>query len=215
MGRSNKIQEEQMMRGRVFLQNSRDPEILIAFEEVGITAAVLDQGDALLNIAELAFHNQQTQYGNQFAAKDERDNKQKTANRTYMGYVSIARSRFKTDRSVQKKLGLQGARKKDIPGWVAQTRQFYLTALSDEAIKTALISEGISEVKLQAGKQMVDEVETAFLQQQSNRGNAQQSTLDRNQSIAQLEEYLSNKRTRARIALADKPQLLEKLGIVV
>ena len=215
MGRSNKIQEEQMMRGRVFLQNSRDPEILIAFEEVGITAEVLDQGDALLNVAELAFHNQQTQYGNQFAAKDERDNKWKTANRTYMGNVSVARSRFKTDRSVQKKLGLQGARKKDIPGWVAQTRQFYLTALSDEAIKAALINEGISEVKLQAGKQMVDEVETAFLQQQSNRGNAQQATVNRNKSVAQLEEYLSNKRTRARIALADKPQLLEKLGIVV
>ncbi|MCB0263698.1 MAG: hypothetical protein KDH95_17475 [Calditrichaeota bacterium] len=215
MGRSNKGQEEQIMKARVFLQNARDPEILISFEEVGITAAVLDEGDTLLNVAEQAYLNQQTQYGNQFAAKDARDSKWEKTHRIYLGQVEVARLHFEADRSMQKKLGLQGARKKDIPGWIAQTRQFYLTALGDEAIQTALASEGISKEKLEAGKQMVSEVEAAFLQQQDNRGDAQQSTHHRNQTVRQLEKFMINKRTRAQIALSDKPQLLEKLGIVV
>ncbi len=58
-------------------------------------------------------------------------------------------------------------------------------------------------------------VEAANSVQDHRRGKAQDATQDRNLVLAELNSWLVEFRTVARIALQEDPQYLEKLGILV
>ena len=73
---------------------------------------------------------------------------------------------------------------------------------------------GITQEKLEAGKSLVEQTETAKASQEKEKGEAQQATLDRDNAVDALDEWMGDFIAIARIALEEKPQLLEKLGIV-
>jgi hypothetical protein len=60
----------------------------------------------------------------------------------------------------------------------------------------------------------VNEVENLHSKQLSEKGEAQQSTIERDKAFDELCKWYSSFRAIARIALYEKPQLLEALGIV-
>ncbi len=97
---------------------------------------------------------------------------------------------------------------------MAQSNQFYINAIADADILAKLNNFGITQAKLEQGKQLVQEVEAANAAQKKEMGEAQQATLDRDNAIDVLNSWLSDFVAIARIALEDRPQLLEKMGIV-
>ncbi len=72
----------------------------------------------------------------------------------------------------------------------------------------------ITEEKLLAGKQLIEETVSLNAAQEKEKGEAQQATVERDEALDALEFWLSDFFAIARIALEEKPQLLEKLGIV-
>ena len=131
-----------------------------------------------------------------------------------MRHVKVSRIAFQNDRAAYQKMDLGGKRKVSLSGWLAQAKQFYINALADSEVLTKLAGFGITQAKLEAGKQLVDETEAANAAQKREKGDAQQATQDRDEAIDKLEDRLSDFIAIARIALEDKPQLLEKMGIV-
>jgi hypothetical protein len=73
---------------------------------------------------------------------------------------------------------------------------------------------GYTLEKLNSEFQDVSEVERLHSKQLSEMGTAQQSTVERDEAFDSLCKWYSKFRAIARIALYDKPQLLEALGIV-
>ncbi|MDR2410982.1 MAG: hypothetical protein LBE13_23130, partial [Bacteroidales bacterium] len=73
---------------------------------------------------------------------------------------------------------------------------------------------GYSYEKITKEFQDVTRVEELHSKQLSEKGIAQQTTLERDQAFDELCKWHSKYRAIARIALYDKPQLLEALGIV-
>lgn len=89
-------------------------------------------------------------------------------------------------------------------------------ALANNATALALLTPvGITAEVLQQRKDELDALEQLYNQRNIEEGEAQQATRDRDAKMDELKEYCRDLREMARIALDDRPQLLEKLGILV
>jgi hypothetical protein len=73
---------------------------------------------------------------------------------------------------------------------------------------------GVTSEQLKEEWQQVQQVEDAHSLQLKGKSEAQQATLDRDKAFDDLCNWYSDFRAIARIALYDKPQLLEALGII-
>ncbi len=215
MANPTKTKEERLLEISLRIDNSlSNAEILGLVSEYGYTETKLNEGKALYEATNTLFIKQKTEYAEQYAATIAVDEKWKTAHAAYMKQVKVARVALQKDTGAYLKLGLVGARKEAIAGWLLQTSQFYTNALADSGILTKLAEYGITQTKLEEAKALVDEVEAANVEQQKEIGEAQQATLDRNTKYGELTEWDSKYVAIARIALEERPQLLEELGIL-
>jgi len=207
--------QDYLLSANVALENAvTDPEILGLLTEYGYNEAKINAGKVLYNSANEKFQLQKTEYGDQFAASQELQTKWDVANAGYMKHVKVGRIALKDNYAAFLKLGLEGSRKRTLSGWLVQARQFYSNALSDTTIQNELAAFGITVEKLQQSQQLVDEVESANSAHKKEKGEAQQATLDRDKVMDFLEDWMSDFIAIARIALEERPQLLEKMGVV-
>ncbi len=131
-----------------------------------------------------------------------------------MRFVKVARIAFRNDHSLYQKLDLGGMRKISLAGWLAQGKQFYLNALGDAKVLEKMAEYGMTREKIEAGKALLDQTEAANAAQEKEKGEAQQATQERDKAVDELEDWLADFLAIARIALEDKPQLMENLGVV-
>ncbi|MCD4820269.1 MAG: hypothetical protein K8S23_16425 [Candidatus Cloacimonetes bacterium] len=207
--------QDRLLAANIALENAlTDTEILGLLSEFGYDETKINAGKELYNSADEKFQQQKTEYGEQYAATGVLQTKWDTSNSFYIKHVKVARIALKNDYGDYLKLGLGGSRKRTLSGWLVQSRQFYINALGDAGIKTKLAEFGITEAKLQEGRNLTDEVEAANTTHKKEKGEAQQATLDRDKALDIMEDWLSDFIAISRIALEDKPQLLEKMGIV-
>ena len=215
MSKPKKSLADRLLAAQVAISNAMtDEEIKSLIAAFGYDETRMNTGKGLLDAANQLQQVQQKEYGDQFQATDALNGLWAQADADYMRYVKIARIALKDDHAAFQKLALSGIRKKSLSGWMAQAKQFYLNALADMAVITKLSGYGVTQEKLQAGMELLAHTETANATQKKEKGEAQQATLDRDKAIDQLEDWLSDFVAITRIALEDKPQLLEKLGIV-
>jgi hypothetical protein len=80
--------------------------------------------------------------------------------------------------------------------------------------------EGLGEFNVTHGQieevvELLRAVEETWYGYEREKGNAQAATKARDAAVAELNTWMRNARPIARIAVAEQPQLLEKLGILV
>lgn len=216
MARPKESLEKRMLDAQVAVDNANsDEEIKSYVVKFGYDGPRLAVGKALLDETRSLHQKQQKEYGDQYQAKDDLDELRYEANKEYMRYVKIARIALNSEHALYLKLGLIGNRKSALPNWLGQAKQFYINSLSDTIVLEKMTEFGVEQNMLEAGNKLVDAVEKANADLKKEMGEAQQATQERDQALEVLEEWVSNLKAIARIALEDKPQLLEKLGVVV
>lgn len=110
---------------------------------------------------------------------------------------------------------LDGERADDLPGWLRQAKCFYQNLLDPQ---NADLLREISEFsynadKLNAELAQVIAVGDADLEQEREKGEAQEATQKQDAKLTELRAWLAKHKPIAEVALADYPQWLEKLGL--
>jgi alkyl sulfatase BDS1-like metallo-beta-lactamase superfamily hydrolase len=207
--------ENKLTRSRRAISNGiGNAEIAGYIAGVGYTAEVMQQANTLLTGCEALHANKKKEYGEQFAATDTFSRLWEEAHKEYMKHVKIARIEFEDNRLAYESLMLSGRRKNDIAGWLVQATTYYTNALQNDTFKTALAVRGITEEVMLAMQGKLNEVKAADEAQQKEIGEAQQATKDRDLKLNELDDWMSKFEPLARIALEEKPQLLEILGFL-
>lgn len=215
MSKTKRTLAEKLLSAQVAIDNAiSDVEIKTLLTDYGYDDVRLAEGKALLDNVNQLQQTHQKEYGDQYEATNALKAIWDSANNEYMRFIKISRVALKNELAISQKLGLSGERKSSFSGWLAQAKQFYLNAIDDPTVIAKLSVFGITQIKLEAGKALVEETETKNAIQEKEKGEAQQATLERDKGADQLFEWVADFIVIARIALEDKPQLLEKLGIV-
>ena len=216
MNMSDLTIEEIIYESGLRINNSlSDTKVLNAVAPLGYTEAKLNEGASLLNEATTLVETQKSEYGEVDAAQEAYETLRKQAHKSYMAILAISKIAFKNDAKAISTLDLTGRRATTLSGWLNQTRNFYHAILGDERWKAALASYGQTEDILTGQLAAVDTVALASEARKREMGDAQNATQERDEKLEELLDWVSDYEVIARIALADKPQLLEKLGIVV
>ena len=214
MPASNHKIQERLSTAQVALSNAlSNSGIQAALAAYGCTVDRLQEGQALYERA-LALQLQQgVAYGDLSTANAALAAAEVQAHADYMRYVKVARVAFETDPGVLTKLKLGGGRKKARAGWLLQAKQFYSNALSDPDIISRLGAYSLTQDMLEAGKRRVAAVDASYAARSNHEGEAKKATKVRDEALAALDEWMSEFRQIARMALKRQPQDLKKLGV--
>jgi hypothetical protein len=206
--------EDRLAQAQLAINNTiADPELSAALAKYGYTADRLREGAALRDGARIHYQRQKSEYGNLLAARDAFDTAQRQAQATYMQHVKVARVALKHDRGALQTLNLAAQRKRTLYDWLAQAQQFYANALGAPSILGRLAAFGIAEALLAEGQRQIEVVAASNAARQRRQGAAQDATHQRDVAMAALGSWMSDFVQIARVALQDRPQLLEKIGV--
>jgi hypothetical protein len=192
-----------------------DSKINTALLPFGYTEPRVTGGLQLYNSAFDRQIFQKKEYGEQFAATEAFQAALADVEKIVMQHINVARVAFKNHGYLLKEAELNDQRKVTYTGWLGQTRQFYSVVLEHPDASPLLSVFGLTPEILTAAQQKVLDVHDLKIKQIHESGDAQQATKLRDNALEVLEAWVADLVAIARVALADSPQLLEKMGIKV
>jgi hypothetical protein len=190
-----------------------DDELKALLLEYNYDDAKLNEGLELYNRADQLYNKQKKEYGELYAAKESFYKTYKNAHSKYIEHITLTRMAFKDTPKKLVEMSLHERRQKRLGLWLKQSRLFYDAAISDAVVLEKLSKYGVTKEKLEAGKQLLVDVETENRIAIKEAGEAQQATAERDSALEDLDEWISEFYQICKFAFAEKPQLLEKLGI--
>ena len=135
--------------------------------------------------------------------------------KSFTGDVRLFRSTFIRDIPVKEKLQLYGERKRSIPGYLEQARAFYSTLLKEKDILNQLAAFNITAETVQAKLTEIDDIEKKYAAYKDADQDAQNATDECGKEFRKLRDWIRIFQDACRIVLKEKPQLQEKVGILV
>jgi hypothetical protein len=201
------------------IQNSlsgvkNSPAILGMLSKYGYTEEKIADGQAKLDLVKELIEKHIALYGDQCGATDFASKIREKAYDNYMIILKVIRIAFKDDINAMKSYLATGRRSQSLSGWLREAQVMYGNLLKNTQHLDVLKQYGIDEDRVREGAQQVRETSKQYSLQLEKKGEAQQSTLERNKAFAELTKWHSNFRAIARIAWSEKPQLLEAMGII-
>jgi len=213
---NNKQVTDYLHRADILIQNSiNDENILGRVSAFGFDAEKLNEGLTLLNEADAAQKDQNIQYAEQFEATQRANSLKEEFDKTYGMHRDIARAMFQDETGYWEMLHLTGRRRNGKSEWLRKARDFYSNIKDNEALINRMSPMGFTTEYLDSRLAELDEIEEAMRQQVRETGEAQQATVDRDEKLDELQDWVNVYKSVAKLALMDKPQLLEKLGLLV
>jgi hypothetical protein len=190
------------------------PEIQSKMTVFGYTPERIAQGKELLEKAQRMTSTHVGDYSDQYAATETLQKTWSDVYSRYMVTLKVVRVAFKSETDMLARFRATGKRRRSLSGWLADARILYDNMLSNHVALERMSGFGYTIERLQNEQNDVYEIERLHSLRLTEKGEAQQSTVDRDKVFDELCDWYSDFRAVARIALYDTPQLLETLGII-
>jgi hypothetical protein len=209
----NRSIAEQTKEARTLITNSRQhPDIQRALTDFGYSIKNLEKGQALLEHFLLLQSAKRQNYGAKLSATAAVYTELEQVKATYDEHRTLARLAFKNDRGLQTTLGLYEPYPDRRSAFTALVTNFYAQLLPHHK---AVQRYGLTRAEIEQAQATVVAFVEAQQQQTQRKGEAQSATQKRNQALKNLQQWVRGYRAIVRVALADNPQLLEVLGLLV
>lgn len=193
---------------------NNNPEIAGMMSNFGYTPEKMKEGEELFEKAKGGVAGHAGSYSDQYVATSEYNKKFSTVYALYMVTLKVVRVAYKGQAEKLVRFNATGRRRRSLAGWLSDAGVLYTNLLNDPESLTLMGKFNYTTARLQEEHEMLKEVQAYHSQQLSKMGVAQQSTVDRDAAYDKACDWYSDFRGIARIALYEKPQLLEALGIV-
>jgi len=183
--------------------------------ECGYTTERLQQGQAKFIEVDGMVNTQKLEYNEQYEASNIFYSEWKLAKKFFMRTLKFARIAFEGNTKILNDMRANKSRSKRYDVWRVDARAMYDTLLGDDSLINVMLEFGYSIEKLTAEYEDVKKLDTYYNNFMTEKGEAQNSTLIRDEKLQELLVWRGRLVKVARLALEDQPQLLEILGIVV
>lgn len=194
------------------ITNAQLTDIEPLLQKRGITKAALLAKQAELNELENLNEAQKTEYGQSYQATANYDALELSLHEDYIDHLTLARVVFKKNIAAQAALGLRGKRKSDDAGYCGQALQFYNGILKSDDFKAAMLTKGVDIAELTTMQVGYTNLEELASKKAKESGEAQAATNRRNIKYDDLQEWYSDFKETAKVALRKYPQYREQLG---
>ncbi len=201
---------------KLALTNSMsDPEIPGYVSLYGYDLTRLNEGMALYNAADRAVNALAAAIGGQKQATEELLKAQKKAILSYQDLSKIAKTLLKGDEGALSKLGLNRRMPRTTAGFTAAGNILFDNIQADPAIKAKLATRGYTEEKSASERANIVAFDQADTAQEAAKGANRNAAAEEAAALKKLNDWIAEYRKIAKIALREKKNLLEKLGIPV
>lgn len=212
--KSDYLSNEKMLQnyGAMFENLAKDIELKTELAEYGYDEAKIQEGKALYDKARQTFDanaketREETSAGLAFQEKYQETLKDYTTDR------KKARIIFEGNEEAIRNLSLKGRTAKIISKSLEEMRAFYQVLDTTSALLTPLAQLKITPERVKTQLQNLTETDKKYADYMQEKGESQQATKDKNDAFDALDKWVSKFHKIAKIALEDKPQLLESIG---
>lgn len=119
---------------------------------------------------------------------------------------------FKDQPDVLRNLSINGRASQVIANSLQQMKDLYGNLDKSEELKTAIQLLKITPEHIKAQLTRIKETESAYADYMQEKGESQQATQEKNKAFAELDKWVKELYNFAKLALEDKPQLLESIA---
>jgi hypothetical protein len=211
--RSTRSLADQINAARLAISNTlSDPEIQHMVARYGYTLDKLAEGQRLYDTAIANVNAQASASAEQRLATARLRAAEAAARASYQALAQLARAVLPPGNGHRLALGLVGAAPQGTPAFLKAGDTLFANALNVVEIKALLAEYGYDEARFEAERAQIEAFERAYKAQVAARGAAQHATRAHHATFTSLKRWVAQYLKIAKIALRDKPELIEKLG---
>ncbi len=201
---------------RMALTNSKNQaDLALILAGFGYGPEIIDQGWAIYETAQQSYDTNIKEDDETSEASSIFKLKKAELAETYSEHRGIAKIVFKTQIEVLKRLLLNIRVPRLYIEWFEAIKKFYTEIQSDEQLIEKLSRFNITAEVVANSISLIEAVEAAKFEYYREEGESQEATAQKNTDIETIRDWMNEFFAIARIALKDKPQLLETLGLLV
>lgn len=215
--RKNYLSNEQILQdfGALFLNLTKETELATEMASYGYDKEKVAEGKALYDKANELYLKNKKENADETTASLEYRKKLDELLEIYTNHRKRAKVVFRDQADTLKLLALSGSASRNRAGLLKEIEILYVNLNDNETLLNEVKIMKISAEDIKSQIQRLNDVQTAHANYLQEKGESQQATKDKNEAFAKLEKWVRNLYAVAKIALEDKPQLLEGIGKII